>query len=85
MDEEGEGPLARWSRLKRRSGSARSGRRGGAAPVTVANVDPGFPADSAPTDTVPAVAPGVISIHPLPTGSVSVVGATSINVIIVVS
>jgi hypothetical protein len=58
MDEEGEGPLARWSRLKRRSGSARSGRRGGAAPVTVANVDPGFPADSAPTDKVPAVAPG---------------------------
>jgi hypothetical protein len=58
MDEEDEGPLARWSRLKRRSGSARSGRRGGAAPVTVANVDPGFPAASAPEGGVPAVAPG---------------------------
>ncbi len=58
MDEEREGPLARWSRLKRRSGSARSGRRGGAQPVTVANVDPGFPAASAPEDGVPAVAPG---------------------------
>ena len=58
MGEEREGPLARWSRLKRRSRSARSGRRGGAAPVTVANVDPGFPADPAPTDKVPAVAPG---------------------------
>ena len=58
MDEDDEGPLARWSRLKRRSGSARSGRRGGAAPVTVANVDPGFPAASAPEGGVPAVAPG---------------------------
>lgn len=66
MDEEGEGPLARWSRLKRRSSSAGSGRRGGAAPVTVANVDPGFPAVSVPGETrgaapeggVPAVAPG---------------------------
>ena len=58
MDEEDEGPLARWSRLKRRSGSARSGRRGGAAPVTVANVDPGFPAASVPEGGVPAVAPG---------------------------
>ena len=58
MDEEDEGPLARWSRLKRRSGSARSGRRGAAAPVTVANVDPGFPAASVPEDGVPAVAPG---------------------------
>ncbi len=58
MSEEREGPLARWSRLKRRSGSARSGQRGGAAPVTVANVDPGFPAASAPRDGVPAVAPG---------------------------
>ncbi len=69
MGEEREGPLARWSRLKRRSGSARSGRRGGAAPVTVANVDPGFPAASTPGGTrgvspvapgggVPAVAPG---------------------------
>ncbi len=58
MGEEREGPLARWSRLKRRSGSARSGRRGGAAPVTVANVDPGFPAASAPEGGVPAVAPG---------------------------
>ncbi|MCH7956699.1 MAG: DUF3306 domain-containing protein, partial [Proteobacteria bacterium] len=51
MDEEGEGPLARWSRLKRRSRSAGSGRRGGAAPVTVANVDPGFPAASVPGGT----------------------------------
>ena len=51
MDEEGEGPLARWSRLKRRSRSAGSGRRGGAAPVTVANVDPGFPAVSVPGET----------------------------------
>jgi hypothetical protein len=51
MGEEREGPLARWSRLKRRSGSARSGRRGGAAPVTVANVDPGFPAASVPGGT----------------------------------
>ena len=51
MDEEDEGPLARWSRLKRRSGSAQSGQRGGAAPVTVANVDPGFPAASAPGGT----------------------------------
>ncbi len=58
MGEEREGPLARWSRLKRGSGSARSGRRGGAAPVTVANVDPGFPAASAPEGGVPAVAPG---------------------------
>ncbi len=58
MDEEDEGPLARWSRLKRRSGSARSGRRGGAAPATVANVDAGFPAASAPEGGVPAVAPG---------------------------
>ncbi len=58
MGKEREGPLARWSRLKRRSGSVRSGRRGGAAPVTVANVDPGFPAASAPGDGVPAVAPG---------------------------
>ena len=58
MDEEDEGPLARWSRLKRRSGSARSGRRGDAAPVTVANVDPGFPAASVPEGGVPAVAPG---------------------------
>ena len=58
MDEEDEGPLARWSRLKRRSGSARSGRRGAAAPVTVANVDPGFPAASVPEGGVPAVAPG---------------------------
>ena len=69
MGEEGEGPLARWSRLKRRSRGAESGRRGGAAPVTVANVDPGFPAASAPGGTrgaapaapgggVPAVAPG---------------------------
>ncbi len=58
MGEEREGPLARWSRLKRRSGSARSGRRGGAAPVTVANVDPGFPAASAREGGVPAVAPG---------------------------
>ena len=58
MDEEDEGPLARWSRLKRGSGSARSGRRGGAAPVTVANVDPGFPAASVPEGGVPAVAPG---------------------------
>ena len=51
MGEDREGPLARWSRLKRGSGSARSGRRGGAAPVTVANVDPGFPAASAPGGT----------------------------------
>ncbi len=51
MDEEGEGRLARWSRLKRRSGNAGSGRRGGAAPVTVANVDPGFPAASVPGGT----------------------------------
>ena len=51
MDEEDEGPLARWSRLKRRSGSAQSGQRGGAAPVTVANVDPGFPAASVPGGT----------------------------------
>ena len=51
MDEEDEGPLARWSRLKRRSGSVRSGQRGGAAPVTVANVDPGFPAASVPGGT----------------------------------
>lgn len=51
MDEEDEGPLARWSRLKRRSSSAGSGRRGGAAPVTVANVDPGFPAVSVPGET----------------------------------
>lgn len=69
MGEEGEGPLARWSRLKRRSSSAGSGRRGGAAPVTVANVDPGFPAASTPGGTrgappaapaggVPAVVPG---------------------------
>ena len=58
MGEEREGPLARWSRLKRRSRSARSGRRGGAAPVTVANVDPGFPAATAPEGGVPAVAPG---------------------------
>ncbi len=58
MGEEREGPLARWSRLKRGSGSARSGRRGGATPVTVANVDPGFPAASAPEGGVPAVAPG---------------------------
>ncbi len=58
MGEEGEGPLARWSRLKRRSSSAGSGRRGGAAPVTVANVDPGFPAATAPEGGVPAVAPG---------------------------
>ncbi len=58
MGEEREGPLARWSRLKRRSGRAGSGRHGGAAPVTVANVDPGFPAASAPGDGVPAVAPG---------------------------
>ena len=58
MDEEREGPLARWSRLKRRSSSAGSGRRGGAAPVTVANVDPGFPAASVPEGGVPAVAPG---------------------------
>ncbi len=58
MGEEREGPLTRWSRLKRGSGSARSGRRGGAAPVTVANVDPGFPAASAPDGGVPAVAPG---------------------------
>ena len=58
MDEEDEGPLARWSRLKRRSSSAGSGRRGAAAPVTVANVDPGFPAASVPEGGVPAVAPG---------------------------
>ncbi len=69
MGEEGEGPLARWSRLKRRSSSAETGRRGGAAPVTVANVDPGYPAASTPGGTrgappavpaggVPAVAPG---------------------------
>ncbi len=58
MDEEHESPLARWSRLKRRSGGTRSGRRGGAAPVTVANVDPGFPAASVPEGGVPAVAPG---------------------------
>ena len=51
MGEEREGPLARWSRLKRRSRSAGSGRRGGAAPVTVANVDPGFPAASVPGGT----------------------------------
>ena len=51
MDEEDEGRLARWSRLKRRSGTAGSGRRGGAAPVTVANVDPGFPAASVPGGT----------------------------------
>ena len=51
MGEEREGPLARWSRLKRRSESVRSGRGGGAAPVTVANVDPGFPAASAPGGT----------------------------------
>ncbi len=58
MGEEREGPLARWSRLKRGSGRAGSGRRGGAAPVTVANVDPGFPAASATGGGVPAVAPG---------------------------
>ena len=58
MDEEDEGPPPRCSRLKRRSGSARSGRRGDAAPVTVANVDPGFPAASVPEGGVPAVAPG---------------------------
>ncbi len=58
MADEGEGPLARWSRLKRRSRNAGSGRRGGAAPVTVANVDPGFPAASAPGDGLPATAPG---------------------------
>ncbi len=58
MGDEGEGPLARWSRLKRRSRNAGSGRRGGAAPVTVANVDPGFPAASARGDDLPATAPG---------------------------
>lgn len=52
MGEEREGRLARWSRLKRRSGSTGSGRRGGAAPVTVANVDPGLPV--APGEDTPA-------------------------------
>ncbi len=72
MGEEGEGPLARWSRLKRRSSSAGSGRRGGAAPVTVANVDPGFPAVSVPGETS-RVSPRLRDAGDAPAGGVPAV------------
>ena len=72
MDEEDEGPLARWSRLKRRSSSAGSGRRGAAAPVTVANVDPGFPAASVPGETS-RVSPRLRDAGDAPAGGVPAV------------